>query len=619
MSAFAAASAAVKSPLSFGGFGAALPNVSAAPSAAPAEAKGFFSSAPSTSEPVQKSLSNGFGVSSAAGSDTFSSTVTATAPAPKLTAPAPTPAATKETPPSATQQTAAQVPASSAKPTPAAVQTLVPAPAPSTAQPASQALAAKTTAGATAAPRAAAASADDDEDDLGAVLEHVKAATDSIEVQQADPSSVLYSVKDFEEIAHLPNITQIPPAVMRGIKDLGYVRPSKIQEAAIPLLLKNPVASKANPLGKPENMIFQSQAGTGKTAAYAITILSRVDPSLHEPQALIVTPVFNLCLQSKRVIERMASHTGIRIQAVYGGQMQDGVPVAPPPRYTAQVLVCTPGSLANEVKLVKARQRFDRNLIKVLVLDEADHLVDEQFLPDIKEILSKMPNMVQTILLSATFDQGLLELAEKLISRPLNRITLPQQEVCLTNVKQLFAECVDAPDHDKLSAIIAVIRSAQFGKMIIFVERRDDAMELATKLSSMGISVGALHGQFDRGLQDSILQRFRDGKDKVLVTTNILARGIDVAEVSLVVHYSLPQTQVSDERGRRCWMADCSTYVHRSGRTGRFGKRGVSLALVDQESDVDHALLREYQDYMGVPITQIHITSADIKAKIGVL
>lgn len=421
------------------------------------------------------------------------------------------------------------------------------------------------------------------------LLDSLRNLDSDVKVIQADPTSVLYSAKSFAEIASLPNITPIPAEVLRGISDLGYTRPSKIQESALPLLLKNPAKSATNRLGKAENLIFQSQAGTGKTCAFAVNILSRVDPSQNVPQALVVTPTVLLCKQIVKVLEVMGKHTRCRVAPFFAGDRAErGAPVDPDVRpagepetdasgqFFQHVLVCTPGKLASELK--RRSPRISPQHIKVVVLDEADHLVKDNFYDDVVQIMRGLSPMTQTVLLSATFDQELLDVSKELVPQPVNIITLPQSEVFLNdNVFQMYAEC-----EDKFQVLERIIRAVQFDKMLIFTESRDDSQQLTIKLGQKQFPVNLVNGSVGKAEQTAILERFRTGKDKILVATNVLARGIDVDDVSLVIHYDLPVMQVFDQQGRSFLTADSATYVHRAGRTGRFGKKGVSICLLQR-------------------------------------
>ncbi|KAF2470081.1 ATP-dependent RNA helicase-like protein dbp5 [Lindgomyces ingoldianus] len=366
---------------------------------------------------------------------------------------------------------------------------------------------------------------------------------------QADPNNPLFSAKSFEEL----NLSE---ELLKGIRQMNFRRPSKVQEKALPLLLYNP----------PTNMIAQSQSGTGKTAAFSLNILSRVDISNLSPQALVLAPSRELARQILGVIETM-------------GQFMNGLvtmAAIPDPskrnqKYEAHVLVGTPGTVMDMLR----RRYIDARSMKVLVLDEADNMLDQQGLGDqctrVKQLL---PKQIQTVLFSATFPQHVINYAERFAPNA-NVLTLAHEELTIEGIKQLYID-IDK-DNDKYSTLLKFYGLMTQASSIIFVRTRATAQELEARMVNEGHKVAQLSGALEGLERDRIIDQFRSGEAKVLITTNVLARGIDVQSVTMVINYDIP----TDAHGK----ADPETYLHRIGRTGRFGRVGVALSFVhDQRS-----------------------------------
>lgn len=325
-------------------------------------------------------------------------------------------------------------------------------------------------------------------------------------------------------------------------------------------------------------MIYQSQAGTGKTAAFAITMLSRCNPAQKCPQAVCISHTIHLAQQTGEVLRELAQFTDIKVAVHHkidqGYMLQEGQKIQ------EQVLVITPGKMAGYCKQEKKRHggHFRSQDIKLLVIDEADNLLDtsvekerDRDVLSIKNHLNyrrNAANPLQIILLSATFRDHVQSFAVNFVRANLcNMIYLPVQEVTVENIKQFYVE-VDG-DNGKFDALEIIYGYITVGKTIIFVERRREAQDLAQQMVDAGYEVAFLMGKQSKEEQAQILEDFRTGKKRVLITTNMLSRGIDVKEVSMVVNYEVPQLlkvvqELNDENP-----ADCETYLHRIGRTGR--------------------------------------------------
>ncbi|CAN9181782.1 unnamed protein product [Alternaria sp. RS040] len=367
---------------------------------------------------------------------------------------------------------------------------------------------------------------------------------------QADPNNPLYSVKSFEEL----NLSQ---ELLKGIRNMNFSKPSKVQEKALPLLLMEP----------PTNMIAQSQSGTGKTAAFSLNILSRVDLSNPRPQALALAPSRELARQILGVITHMGQFMeGLTTMAAIPDPSRRGQ------QFDAQILVGTPGTVQDMLR----RRLINKESIKILVLDEADNMLDQQGMGEqctrVKSLLNKD---IQTVLFSATFPPNVIGFAKRFAPNA-NTLTLAHEELTIEGIKQLYID-IDK-DNDKYATLLKFYGLMTQASSIIFVRTRRTAEELEQRMVAEGHKVAQLSGALEGADRDRVIDQFRSGEAKVLITTNVLARGIDVQSVTMVINYDVPTMA----NGRD---ADPETYLHRIGRTGRFGRVGVALTFVhDKDS-----------------------------------
>ncbi|KAF9972008.1 RNA helicase required for poly(A+) mRNA export [Actinomortierella ambigua] len=372
--------------------------------------------------------------------------------------------------------------------------------------------------------------------------------------QQADVNSPLYSAKSFDDLG-------LHEDLLKGIYDMKFAKPSKIQERALPLLLSNP----------PKNMIAQSQSGTGKTAAFTLTLLSRINYDLEAPQALVMSPSRELARQTTEVIQEMGKYTKVKVfQAIKDEAM--------PPKVTAHVIVGTPGTVSDMIK----RRVMDARNVRLFILDEADNMLDQQGLGDQSITLKRLlPRDCQIVLFSATWADHVRAFAEKLVPHA-NQITLRREELSVDAIKQFYVDCRepggrrsrnDAKKYDILVGLYSLLTVSQ---SIIFVRKRDTADDIAKRMKEKHHSVVSLHGKLEPAQRDQVIDSFRSGQSKVLITTNVIARGIDIANVNMVVNYDLPTHMDGSP--------DPETYLHRIGRTGRFGRTGVSINFVHDDN-----------------------------------
>ncbi|KAK2897227.1 ATP-dependent RNA helicase DDX19A [Channa argus] len=390
-----------------------------------------------------------------------------------------------------------------------------------------------------------------------------------VEVLQRDPTSPLYSVKTFEEL-------RLKPELLKGVYSMGFNRPSRIQENALPMMLAQP----------PQNLIAQSQSGTGKTAAFSLAMLSHVNPANKCTQCLCISPTYELALQIGQVIEQMGQFCpDVNLAyAVRGNKMERGN------KLQEQMVIGTPGTVLDWCTKYKL---IDPKKITMFVLDEADVMIATQGHRDqsirIHRLLTKD---CQMLLFSATFEDSVWKFAEKVVPDP-NIIKLKREEETLDTIKQFYVLCKDK--EDKFTALCNLYGSLTIAQAMIFCHTRKMAAWLAAHLTKEGHKVALLSGEMTVEQRAAVIERFRNGKEKVLVTTNVCSRGIDVEQVSLVVNFDLPV----DVDGN----ADNETYLHRIGRTGRFGRRGFAVNMVDSEHSM--AIINQIEMHFNRRITKL--------------
>ncbi|KAM9786072.1 ATP-dependent RNA helicase DDX19A [Neosynchiropus ocellatus] len=374
-----------------------------------------------------------------------------------------------------------------------------------------------------------------------------------VEVLQRDPSSPLFSVKTFEEL-------RLKPELLKGVYTMGFNRPSRIQENALPMMLAQP----------PQNLIAQSQSGTGKTAAFSLAMLSHVDPQKQWPQCLCISPTYELALQIGQVIRQMGTFCpDVKMAyAIRGNRVARGVTLQ------EQIVIGTPGTILDWCTKYKV---IDPKKITMFVLDEADVMIAMQGHRDQSiRIHRQLTKDCQMLLFSATFEDSVWKFAEQVIPDP-NIIRLKREEETLDTIQQFYISCRNK--EDKFSALCNLYGTLTIAQAMVFCHTRRTAAWLSGQLIEEGHQVALLSGEMTVEQRAAVIERFRNGKEKVLVTTNVCSRGIDVEQVSLVVNFDLPV----DLEGN----ADNETYLHRIGRTGRFGKKGFAVNMVESQKSME--------------------------------
>ncbi len=339
----------------------------------------------------------------------------------------------------------------------------------------------------------------------------------------------------------------LSPDTLKSIEALGFETPTPIQEQAIPILLAGE-----------KDFVGLASTGTGKTAAFGLPLLERVDPALHAPQGVILSPTRELCLQIADDLKKFARHRpGLKIAAVYGGanimtqirELKQG----------AQIIVATPGRLVDLIERRAAKLQD----IKVVVLDEADEMLNMGFKDELDAILSKAPESRVTWLFSATMAKGVARIAENYQTDPVE-VSVGGRNESAANIEHF---CFMVHERDRYPAVKRILDYLPEIYGLIFCRTRAETQTVADKLMADGYSAEALHGELSQAQRDSVMKKFRQKNVQVLVATDVAARGIDVDDITHVIHYKL-----SDE---------IAAYTHRSGRTARAGKSGVSIALIN--------------------------------------
>ncbi|KAH8905644.1 DEAD-domain-containing protein [Coniochaeta sp. PMI_546] len=397
---------------------------------------------------------------------------------------------------------------------------------------------------------------------------------------QNDAESPLYSVTSFEQLG-------LPKEIHDGLLAMNYKKPSKIQEKALPLMLANP----------PQNMIAQSQSGTGKTGAFVLTVLSRIDlKKPTQPQALVLAPSRELARQIQSVIQSIGQFcTDLIVEAAIPGNVSRETGVK------ASAVVGTPGTVMDLIR----RRQFDVSQLKLLVIDEADNMLDQQGLGDqCVRVKSMLPKNIQILLFSATFPEKVMTYAERFAPNA-HQMKLRQQELTVKGISQMYMDCPD--ENKKYDVLCKLYGLMTIGSSVIFVRTRESANEIQRRMEADGHKVSALHGAFEGANRDALLDDFRSGRSKVLITTNVLARGIDVSSVSMVINYDIPMKGPGDRE------PDAETYLHRIGRTGRFGRVGVSISFVYDRKSFD--ALSQIANYYGIDLIQLSPDDWDVTEK----
>jgi translation initiation factor 4A len=359
--------------------------------------------------------------------------------------------------------------------------------------------------------------------------------TENSDTVQADPK--VY--ESFDEMG-------LSDEIIRGIYSYGFETPSKIQQVAIV------------PMSKNSDILAQSQSGTGKTGAFTIGSLSVVDSSIKAPQVIVICPTRELAQQTERVARALGNYMGLKVLSATGGnQLRSDISTL---KAGAQFIVGTPGRIFDLIR----RGDLAIEHMKYIILDEADQMLEDLFAEQIRTILdNKFPASTRLALFSATMPVNVLEVAEHYLNNPV-RILLPADEVTLDGIKQYYVGL--EREEWKLPVLLDLYQQIAVNQALIYVNKRQKAEWLAKQLAAQGFTLEYIHGEMEVADRKKRMEDFRSGQVRVLISTDLLARGIDVQQVSLVVNYELPVQR--------------ENYIHRIGRSGRYGKKGVAINLI---------------------------------------
>jgi ATP-dependent RNA helicase RhlE len=365
--------------------------------------------------------------------------------------------------------------------------------------------------------------------------------------------------------------------VLRGVRDLGFTRPTPIQEKAIP------------PAAEGKDLLACAMTGSGKTAAFVLPILHRLfDKRRGTTRALVVTPTRELAAQILEHLQELAVHTPVTGAAIFGGvgmrhqehALRSGV----------DVIVATPGRLLDHLRQPYA----DLSKIEILVLDEADRMLDMGFLPDIRRILARVPKKRQTLFFSATMPREIVSLSKEMLHHPVS-IDLERKSAPAVGITQAVYPC---PRERKPALLLELLKRDVVDDAIVFTRTKHRANRLADFLEKNGIAAGRIHGNRSQTQRTAALAAFKEGKHRILVATDIVARGIDVEELGHVINFDVP--------------AEPDAYIHRVGRTARAEATGDAFTFVSPDEEKD---LRDIERAVGKPLLRVILPEFDYTPK----
>ena len=383
-------------------------------------------------------------------------------------------------------------------------------------------------------------------------------------------------MKTFEELG-------VSPEIRRAIEEMGYEQPMPVQEEVIPYLL-----------GENNDVVALAQTGTGKTAAFGLPLIQKINVNNRIPQSLILCPTRELCLQIAGDLNDYSKYTdGLRVLPVYGGSSIESQIRAL--KRGVHIIVATPGRLLDLME----RKTVSLATIQNVVMDEADEMLNMGFTDSINAILADVPQERNTLLFSATMSPEIARISKKYL-RDAKEITIGRKNESTSNVKHV-AFCVHAKD--KYAALKRIVDYYPQIYGIIFCRTRKETQEIADKLMQEGYNADSLHGELSQAQRDAVMQKFRIRNLQLLVATDVAARGLDVDDLTHVINYGLPD--------------DTESYTHRSGRTGRAGRSGAAFSFCDSEEKV---YLKDIERLTGrhIPEIQEHPFNAGVVRPVSV-
>lgn len=374
-------------------------------------------------------------------------------------------------------------------------------------------------------------------------------------------------IKIWDKKVHSFTDMNLPEPLLKGIYCYGFDKPSPIQQRAICALATG------------QDLIAQSQSGTGKTGAFSIGLLAKIKPNYQGLQGIIISPTRELAQQTHYVLKSLASNMNIKIGEFIGGtevkedleKIKDGV----------QVAVCTPGRLFDLME----RGYLKTNSVSMFVIDEADQMLSQDFKEQVRKIMVNIPTTCQITIFSATLTQEVINISKHIMNDPYH-ILLKTSELTLEGIKQYYVDATQ--ENYKFDVLLDLYEHLNITCAIIYINSQKKCDFIYDKLLQNNFSVSKIHGKMEQNKRNDIMKDFRKGKTRILLTTDLLARGIDVQSVSLVINYDLPK--------------DKENYIHRIGRTGRYGRKGNSINLIVPDDMYAINELEKYYETSIVPL-----------------
>ncbi|KAJ9475810.1 ATP-dependent RNA helicase FAL1 [Pseudozyma hubeiensis] len=362
--------------------------------------------------------------------------------------------------------------------------------------------------------------------------------------------------------------------LLRGIYAYNFEKPSAIQQRAI------------LPIIRGRDVIAQAQSGTGKTATFSISMLQSIDTTLRETQALVLSPTRELAIQIQSVVLALGDYLNVQCHACIGGtSVGEDIRKLD---YGQHIVSGTPGRVYDMIR----RRHLRTKNIKMLILDESDELLNMGFKDQIYDVYRYLPPSTQVVLLSATLPQDVLEMTSKFMTDPV-RILVKRDELTLEGIKQFFVAV--EKEEWKFDTLCDLYDTLTITQAVIFCNTRKKVDWLSGKMKENNFQISSMHGEMQQKERDAVMAEFRQGSSRVLITTDVWARGIDIANISLVINYDLPTNR--------------ENYIHRIGRSGRFGRKGVAINFVTVE---DVRLLRDIEQFYSTQIDEMPVKLEDM-------
>ncbi|GAK67484.1 DEAD-domain-containing protein [Moesziomyces antarcticus] len=390
----------------------------------------------------------------------------------------------------------------------------------------------------------------------------------------AGDSKLVFESSEHVKVAPTFDAMGLKEDLLRGIYAYNFEKPSAIQQRAI------------LPIIRGRDVIAQAQSGTGKTATFSISMLQNIDTTLRETQALVLSPTRELAIQIQSVVLALGDYLNVQCHACIGGtSVGEDIRKLD---YGQHIVSGTPGRVYDMIR----RRHLRTKNIKMLILDESDELLNMGFKDQIYDVYRYLPPATQVVLLSATLPQDVLEMTSKFMTDPV-RILVKRDELTLEGIKQFFVAV--EKEEWKFDTLCDLYDTLTITQAVIFCNTRRKVDWLAGKMKENNFQVSSMHGEMQQKERDAIMAEFRQGSSRVLITTDVWARGIDIANISLVINYDLPTNR--------------ENYIHRIGRSGRFGRKGVAINFVTLE---DVRILRDIEQFYSTQIDEMPVKLDDV-------